>query len=84
MARSSGVWTVLLLTVALWLAGVPPAAVAAEPPPELPRLIAEAGLARWTGRRISLDETLRGPDREPVSLRSLVGKPILTYNYAQW
>src|SRR5262249_11942761 len=52
--------------------------------PELRRQIIEAGLTPWNGVRIPLDEGLRGPNRERVSLRQLVGKPILAYNYAEW
>jgi len=52
--------------------------------PGLRRQIIDAGLAPWNGRQVSLDETLRGAKGEKVSLRQLVGKPIVAYNYAQW
>ena len=59
-------------------------AFAGDQSPELRRQLIDAGLAPWNGRQVSLDETLRGPNGEKVSLRQLVGKPILAYNYAQW
>ena len=74
------------LVVALCLAilGLVPAAASADPRSELRQQIVEAGLVPWNGGKISLDETLRGPRREEVSLRRLVGKPIVAYNYAEW
>ena len=59
-------------------------AVAAEVTPELRRQIIEAGMAPWSGRAISLDETLRDSKGDRASLRQFVGQPILAYNYAQW
>ena len=50
----------------------------------LRRQIVDAGMAPWNGRAIPLDVTLRGPRRETVILRDLVGKPILAYNYGEW
>lgn len=74
-----------LAVSALWLAISSAAqATAGDLSPDLRRQITDAGMAPWNGRQISLDETLRGPNREAVSLRKLVGKPILAYNYAQW
>src|SRR5205809_1955069 len=71
---------------ALWLAmpWTGQASAGGDLPPELRQQIIDAGLAPWSGRTVSLDETLRGPNRERVSLRQFVGKPILVYNYAQW
>ena len=51
---------------------------------ELRQQIIAAEMTPWSGVSVSLDETLRGPNREKVSLRQFVGRPILAYNYAQW
>lgn len=51
---------------------------------ELRQQITEAEMTPWNGGNVSLDETLRGPNHEKVSLRQFVGRPILAYNYAQW
>ena len=52
--------------------------------PILRQQIIDAGLSQWSGRSIDLDETLRGPNRETITIRQFVGKPILAYNYAEW
>jgi hypothetical protein len=51
---------------------------------ELRQQIVAAEMTPWNGGTVSLDETLRGPNHEKVSLRQFVGRPILAYNYAQW
>jgi hypothetical protein len=51
---------------------------------ELRQQIIAAEMTPWNGGTVSLDETLRGPNHEKVSLRQFVGRPILAYNYAQW
>jgi hypothetical protein len=83
--RSRSLIPLFFAVLAPWLALPSTAQVSGgDPSPELRRQIIDAGMAPWNGRRISLDDTLRGPNRERVSLRQLVGKPILAYNYAQW
>jgi hypothetical protein len=75
-------WTVSALWLAVFSTGQ--ASAGSELSSELRHEIIDAGMVPWTGRTVSLDETLRGSNRERVSLRQFVGKPLLTYNYAQW
>ena len=74
-------WVAALLWFAMSASGQ---VTAGELSPDLRRQIIDAGMAPWSGGRISLDDSLRGPNREKVSLRQFVGKPLLAYNYAQW
>ena len=76
------IWTVSALWLAVFSTGQ--ASAGSELSSELRRQIIDAGMAPWAGRTVSLDETLRGSNRERVSLRQFVGKPLLAYNYAQW
>lgn len=72
---------------ALWLVAISSteqASAGGDLTPALRQQIIDAGMAPWNGMKVSLDETLRGPNREKVSLRQFVGKPILAYNYAEW
>ena len=55
-------------------------AAAVDLSPELRQHIIDAGMAPWNGGMVSVDETLRGQNRERVSLRQFVGNPILAYN----
>ena len=77
-----------------WLVAAAIALIMVSAPPRLARSdeastilrqqIIDAGLSPWSGRSIDLDETLRGPNRETITIRQFVGKPILAYNYAEW
>ena len=73
----------LVLLIGL-LDALPAARVLAGGTSELRQQIVDAEMAPWTGRRVPLDDALRGPGREKVSLQQLLGKPVLAYNYAEW
>jgi hypothetical protein len=73
----------LVLLIGL-LDALPAAEALAGETSELRQQIIDADMKPWTGRRVPLDDTLRGPGREEVSLQQLVGKPVLAYNYAEW
>ena len=73
----------LVLSAGL-LAALSAPQVSADQSSELRQQITNAGMRLWTGPRIPLDETLRGSNREKVSLQRLLGKPLLAYNYAEW
>ena len=72
--------------VAVLALGLPvePASAGTTLSAELRQQIVAAEMTPWSGVSVSLDETLRGPNHEKVSLRQFVGRPILAYNYAQW
>ena len=63
----------VVVILASWLNLFPGGEVCAgDLSPELRRQIVDAGMVPWIGRQIPLDEALRGPNREEVSLRQLV------------
>jgi len=58
--------TALVLCPAIFSTGQAPAT--SEFPAELRQQIIDVGMAPWNGRTASLDEALRDPNREKVSL----------------
>jgi len=75
---------VAFITIAAIMLGATPTCAGELSPDHLRQRIKDAGMAPWNGRQISLDEPLRGQNRERVALRQFLGKPLLAYNYGEW
>ena len=81
--QRSGLSGLLVFAAVLALATV--ASAGPDGSPEIKRLIADAGMAPWTWRPISLDMTLRDTNGAAVSLRQFSrGDPMLVYMYGYW